>query len=88
MKMRSNRPATPKSVTLKDVRYALEFGHERLIKTITHGKRDPAEYHLDPSGYQVSGKIAQQIINDADIEAIEDGLFPGNPQTYVWKERA
>ena len=75
--------------TRKDVLYALQYGHERLIKTIVPGGgKDPDEYSLSGSGIQVDRKIAREILNDPHVVAAEDGLFPGMSQTFTWRDAA
>jgi len=75
--------------TKKDLIYALQFGHERLIKTIVPGGgRNCDEYSLSGSGIQVDVKAARELLNDPHVVASEDGLFPGMSQTFVWRDVA
>lgn len=75
--------------TRKDVLYALQFGHERLIKTIVAGGgKSPAEFSLSGSGLRVEPKVAQEVMSDPHIVPLEDGLFPGDSQTFEWREVA
>ena len=75
--------------TKKDVLYALQFGHEKLIKTIVPGGgKNPDEYSLSGTGIQVDRKIARDLLTDPHVVAQEDGLFPGMSQSFAWKDEA
>lgn len=76
-------------VTRKDVLYALQFGHEKLIKTfVPGGGRNPDEYSLSGTGVPVDRKVARELLCDPHIVPADDGLFPGMSQSYEWKEVA
>ncbi len=75
----------PKSKgTAKDIRYALEYGGEKLLKTIREGK--PVQWTFARSGLPVDTKEAERFIqSDPHVYAMEDGLFPGHSQTFGWR---
>ena len=75
--------------TRKDVLYALQYGHERLIKTIVPaGGKDPDEYSLSGSGVRVDRKVARELLSDPHVVVADQGLFPGMAQSFVWKDEA
>lgn len=75
-----------KSLTEKDVIYGMEFLGERLMRTIIHGKREPCEYSLTPSGQKVGYRTARKAMQNKKIKPVGDGLFSGDTQTYMWKQ--
>jgi hypothetical protein len=77
-----------RKATRKDVLFALEYGHERLIKTIVVGARTPDQWSLSESGAEVEAKMARELVNDPHIVALEDGLFPGMSQQFEWRSEA
>lgn len=80
-----------KKATHKDVLFALEFGHEKLIKTIVinnTASRNPDHYTLSRSGLDVPYGIAHEVINDPRVVEADSGLFPGMSQSFAWKETA
>src|SRR5690606_3437654 len=76
-----------KTATLKDVRYALEFGGERLLRTYTHDERQKGgvRFTLSRTGVPVSAPVASAILADPHVIAIEDGLLPGHSQQFEWR---
>ncbi len=73
--------------TEKDVRYAMQYAGEKLIKTITHGTtKAKAEYTLTPSNKVVTEHTFYAVSDNL----IEDdrGLFDGYAQSYRWKQDA
>jgi hypothetical protein len=75
--------------TRKDVLYALQYGHEKLIKTfVPGGGRNPDEYSLSGSGVTVERKVARELLNDPHLVPADEGLFPGSAQSYEWREVA
>lgn len=77
-----------RKATRKDVLYALQFGHERLIKTIQPAAKNPDTYALSVSGVTVEPGIARDILNDPHVRPLEDGLFPGFSQQFEWVDEA
>lgn len=82
--------AKGKPATLKDVRYALEFGGERLLRTYVQDERTKhgTQYTLSKTGILVKPDVATAILSDPHIVAAEDGLFPGHSQQFEWREPA
>lgn len=77
-----------KKATRKDVLYALEYGHERLIKTIVignTGSKNPDHYTLSVSGWEVPPGIAREILSDPHVFEADRGLFPGMGQSFEWR---
>lgn len=76
-----------KTATIKDVRYALEFGGERLLRTYTHDERAKggASFTLSRTGVPVPSPVAASILADPHVAAVEDGLFPGHSQQFEWR---
>lgn len=71
--------ATKKQATSSDVRYALEYGKERLIRTYDM-EGHKTIYTLSPSNI----RVPQQVF-DAVSEFLEEdspGLIPGHAQSY------
>ncbi len=71
--------STKKTATTKDVRYALEYGKERLIRTYDMDSHKTV-YTLSPSNIRVP-----QPIFDACRDFLEEdsaGLLPGHSQSY------
>ncbi len=75
------------TATLKDVRYALEFGGERLLRTYTHDERQKGggTFHPEPYRVPVPAPVASAILADPHVIAIEDGLLPGHSQQFEWR---
>jgi len=74
-----------RSVTSKDLQYALQYGGERLLKTRANhlGK---ALYTLHKTGAPVPKSVAEDFLNGGHAMPMDDGLFPGHSQSYGWKE--
>lgn len=51
----------PKPLTEKDVRYAVEFGHEKLVRSYDEARRPATQFHLQPSGLRVDPSVANRI---------------------------
>ena len=51
---------------------------------VSGGRR---EYFVVPNGGMVAEKDALAIIARSDIGVFEDGLFPGNPQSWRLRQR-
>ncbi len=47
-----------KSLTEKDVRYAVEFGGQRLVRTFDALRKPQVQFHLQPSGLPVDKAVA------------------------------
>lgn len=80
-----------KKATRKDVLFALEYGHERLVKTIVvngGANRYPDHWNLSQSGVEVPAPIAREVVNDPHIVEADSGLFPGMAQSFVWRSEA
>lgn len=75
-----------KPLTEKDVRYAVQFGRERILKTLVGGGREPVAFSLSGSGRQIPPKLASKVLSDPHMRPIEDGLFPGHSQQYEWRD--
>lgn len=76
-----------KPATLKDVRYALEFGGERLLRTYSHDERHKGgvEWSLSKTGVMVRGDVAAAVMADPHVQPTNDGLFPGHSQQWEWR---
>lgn len=79
-----------RAATIKDVRYALEFGGECLLRTYVHDERTKggAQFSLSKSGKIISADIAAAILADPHVSARDDGLLPGHSQQFAWSEVA
>lgn len=77
-----------RKATRKDVLYALQFGHERLIKTIQPLAKNPDTWALSHSGLPVDASIARDVCADPHVIPLEDGLFPGFSQQFEWRDVA
>jgi hypothetical protein len=77
-----------RKVTVKDIRYALQFGGERLIKTFSQDGRRGIQYSLSPSGRMLDGEAMRFVLSSPNIVAVDDGLLPGISQTFIWQEVA
>lgn len=75
-----------RALTEKDVRYAVQFGRERILKTLIGGGREPAAFSLTGSGKPIPPKLASKVLSDPHMHAVEDGLFPGHSQQFEWRE--
>lgn len=71
-----------RKATEKDVRFALEYGKERLIRTIVNGGK--FEYTVSPSNLNVPEPIFQKLQRDGFLEVYDHGLFD-SPQSFVAK---
>jgi len=60
--------------------YILHVPDSSLKKMYVSGGR--REYFVVPNGGMVTEKDALAIIARSDIGVFEDGLFPGNPQSW------
>lgn len=76
-----------KPATLKDVRYALEFGGERLLRTYSQDDRlrGGVLFTLSKTGTTVAAPVASTILADPHVIPVEDGLFPGHSQQFEWR---
>jgi hypothetical protein len=79
-----------RSATIKDVRYALEFGGERLLRTYSHDERmkGGAQFTLSRSGAPVAADIAAEVLADPHVQEMNDGLLPGHSQQFEWRADA
>lgn len=50
-----------KAVTEKDVRYAVEYGGQRLVRSYDQNRRPAVQFHLMPSGLRVPPAVANTI---------------------------
>lgn len=77
-----------KKATRKDVLFALEYGHEKLVKTIVYNAKPPDQYTLSGSGIEVPAGIARDILSDPHMIPADAGLFPGMAQSFIWQDLA
>jgi hypothetical protein len=76
-----------RQATEKDVRFALEYGREILIRTVVTGK-GKFTYTISPSNFDVPEKVFQKLEREGYFETRDQGLFPGHPQSFQAKVRA
>jgi hypothetical protein len=66
-----------------------ELSHEKALSLLRKGSRlmlmrvsgDQSEYYVIPGGKIFRGN-AEKIIARPDMHLFDDGLFPGNPQSW------
>lgn len=71
--------ASKKVGTEKDVRYALEYGKERLIRTYDMDSHK-TQYTLSPSNVHVPQHVFDQL--SGFLEEDSPGLLAGHAQSY------
>lgn len=74
--------------TEKDVRYALEYGSDKLIRTIRNDGSGKFDYNLTPSNMSVTESIVHHLLNADFLEVADRGLFEGHPQSFRAKQHA
>lgn len=71
--------------TEKDVRYAMQYAGEKLVKTIRHDNtKAKTEYTLTPSN-KVVPEHTYHALADNLVEH-DRGLFDGYGQTFKWRD--
>lgn len=70
------------SLTPKTALQLLRQPGHRLMLMFTNDPKEPKAYYLVPGGY-VSPEIAAKLLERPDVVAADDGLFPGNSQTWT-----
>lgn len=57
----------------------------KLMKGFTDTKRGKEFFITGKGGGPVTDRVAKQLLDRPDCREIDDGLFPGVPQTYsLW----
>jgi len=60
----------------------LKQPHARLIVSYTRSSVFGRSFHLEPGG-RVNEKTAAAILRRPDVTPVDDGLFPGRPQSWT-----
>lgn len=74
-----------KKATEKDVRYAIEYAGERIIRTIRNDGSGKFDYTVSPSNLICSEQVFYSLSRRGILEAFDPGLFPGHPQSFRFK---
>lgn len=74
-----------KQATEKDVRYALEYANERILRTYDMSNHKTL-YTLSPSNIVVPQHVFQAV--EASLEEDSAGLLPGHAQSFRAKVTA
>jgi hypothetical protein len=53
----------------------------RLVVSYTHETAAGRSYHLEPGG-RIGDRTAAAILRRPDVHPVNDGLFPGHPQSW------
>lgn len=75
-----------KDLTVKDVQYALQFGHETLVHYPRAATGKQPVWELEPSRNRVKPSVANEIAASGSVHAIETKL--SGFQRLAWRAAA
>lgn len=71
--------------TAKDIEYALQYGKEKLLKTINH-ERGNVYWTFAGTGRPVDNTAAQRFMANPHCMPMQDGLFEHDSQSFGWRD--
>jgi hypothetical protein len=60
----------------------------RLVLTYNQSTVSGRLYCISPRGGRISDELAQSILRRSDVRPLDDGLFPGRPQSWAIRRRS
>jgi hypothetical protein len=79
----------PIKLSLEKALHLLRKSDARLV--LLHASNGTGGFYIWPCGGRVSDEVAQLLLQRADVQPFDHGLFPGHPQSWKlgrWREWA